>query len=252
MSIKNPNAIATVLCLFCLFLCNYLKAQTNRTDSSSQQYAFNNAVSLFYTSQGSQSPLFNGPEYYYYDPHIKGNAYFMDINAFATGNVFYDGVWYYNVQMLYDLYKDEVVLLLFNHFSKIYLVNEKVGSFDFLEHHFKNINSDTIANKEELKSGIYDELYNGKSEVLVKRYKNIQTTSGGFSGPESYFDPHKSMFIKKGRNYFAISGKKALLDVLKDKKKELVSYIKSANIKFRKDPEDAMVKIATFYDHLTK
>jgi len=249
---RKPNSLANIFFLFCLFCCSCLKAQTNRTDSSSQQYAFNNAVNKFYASQGNQSPLFNGPEYYLYDPHIKGNAYFMENSAFAAGAVLYDGIWYNNVQMIYDIYKDQVVILLYNHFSKIYLINEKVEGFDYLDHHFKNIMSDTIANKAELKSGIYDELYNGKTEVLVKRYKNIQTTNGGFSGPESFFDSHRSLFIKKGRNYFEISGKGSLLDVLKDKKKELDSYIKSANIKFRKDPENAMVKIANYYDQLTK
>lgn len=249
---RKPISLTLSFCLFCVFAFNSIFAQSKPVDSTSQQHAFNNAINQFYASQGNQSPLFNGSEYYFYDPRIKGTAYFMDVNAFTNGTVLYDGVWYYNVQMLYDIFKDQVVVLLFNNFSKLSLVNEKVQSFDFLDHHFKNINSDTIANKAELKSGIYDELYNGKTEILVRREKNIQTSSGGLSGPESYFNAYKNYFLKKGKNYFSFSGQGSLLDLLKDKKKELQAYIKSSNLKFRKDPEEAMVKIANYYDQISK
>jgi hypothetical protein len=91
-------------------------AQVTRTDSSSQQYALNNTLSLFYASIGKQSRLYNGAEYYFYDPLIKGNAYFAEVNAFSPGSIFYDGNLYTGVQMLYDIYSDQVVVLLYNHF----------------------------------------------------------------------------------------------------------------------------------------
>ena len=92
-------------------------AQITAIDSSSQQYAFNNAVSILNTSIGNSSRLYNGPEYYFYDPLIKGNAYFLDVNSFTTGSIYYNGVLFSGVPMLYDLYKDEVVVLLYNHFQ---------------------------------------------------------------------------------------------------------------------------------------
>jgi hypothetical protein len=226
-------------------------SQAAHGDSSSQQNAFNNAVSTFYASVGNESRIYNGPEYYFYDPSVKGNAYFSDINAFTAGSVNYDGILYSGVQMLYDLYKDEVVVLLYNQFSKFSLINEKVKSFDFLGHHFKNIINDTVYNKSDLKSGFYDELYNGKTEVLVKRSKDIQTNISGVNGLENYFNNKKYYYLRKGSVYYSISGKGFFLDVLKDKKKELQQYIRSNGINFRQDPEDAMVKIATYYDRLT-
>ena len=227
-------------------------AQAALADSSSNQPAFNNATKLFYTNLGPQAPLYNGPEYYYYDPTIKGNAYFEEINAFATGAVFYDGIAYSNVQMLYDLYDDKVAILYFNHYSKYSLIKERVKSFDFLDHHFININADTIVNnKAGLKSAYYDEIYNGKMEILVQRYKTIQTNTGGTEGGERYFSPGKDLYLKKNNVYYSIGSQSDLLNVLKDKKKELQQYIKSNGIKFRRDPEDAMVKISTYYDHLT-
>lgn len=246
--------VPAVLLFLWLFTCHSLLAQPANGDSSSQKNAFNHAISLFYASTGNQSSIYNGPEYYFYDPLIKGNAYFLDINAFTEGSVNYDGIWYSGVQMLYDLNKDEVVVLLYNHFSKFSLINEKVKRFDFLGHHFKNIIADTIMsnyNKSDLKSGFYDELYNGKTEILAKRVKNIQVNSGGLSGIENYFSTVTEYYLKKGPSYYHFSGKSSFLDVLKDKKKELQQYIKSDGINFRAEPEDAMVKIAAYYDHLT-
>jgi len=242
--------LSLILCFISIITSKNSFAQAARADSSSQQNALNNAINLFNISIGNQSQLYNGPEYYYYDPLIKGNAYFSDVNAFNPGSVYYNGVYYNGVQMLYDLYKDELVVLLYNHFSKFYLVKDKVKSFDFLSHHFVNIDADTIGNNSAIKSGFYDELYGGKTQVLVKRSKNIQVTNGS-SGPESYFNPVTDYYFRKGHTYYSISGQGSLLDILKDRKKELQQYIRSANIRFHKDPEDAMVKIATYYDHLT-
>jgi hypothetical protein len=226
-------------------------AQANPADSSSQQNALNNAKALFQASLGSESPLYNGPEYYFYDPLIKGNAYFMDMNAFTQGSVFYDGALYTGVPMLYDLYSDQVVVLLYNHFSKFSLLTDRVKSFDFLDHHFININADTISNKTSgISSGFYDELYNGKTEVLVKRGKSIQSNTGTLAS-ERFFSPSHDFYFRKNNIYYKITSQGSLLDVLKDKKKLVQQYIKSSQIKFHRDPEDAMVKIATYYDHLT-
>jgi hypothetical protein len=58
--------------------------------------------------------------------------------------------------------------------------------------------------------------------------------------------------VRKNNTYYPISSQGSLLSVFKDKKKELQQYIRSNEIKYRKEPEDAMVKIATYYDHLIK
>ena len=247
---KSIYLILMVCCISVLTTKN-LFAQQAQTDSSSQQNALNNAITFFHASIGEQSRLYNGPEYYFYDPVIKGNAYFLDVNSFSQGSVYYDGAYYTNVPMLYDLYSDQVAVLLYNHFSKFSLLKERVKSFDLLDHHFVNINADTLINNTLIKSGFYDQLYNGKVEILAKRTKSIQTNSGGTAGTESYFSPSKDFFLRKNNIYHSFSSQGSLLDLLKDRKKELQQYIKANQIKYRANPEEAMVKIASYYDHLT-
>ncbi len=207
--------------LICTISIGFSYAQPFLSDSSLNQAGAKNALTLYYTTIGERLPLYNGPEYYFYDPVIKGNAYFSDINNFTIGKVNYDGTSYGGVPMLYDLVSDKVVVLLYNHFSKYSLLKEKVTDFDLLNHHFVNIDADTIKNNTVIKSGYYDEIYKGKLEVLIKRTKSIQTTTSGPLGLENYFSYTRDFYLWKKNAYYSFGGQGALLDILKDKKREL-------------------------------
>jgi hypothetical protein len=150
-------------------------AQTTTADSSHQK-SLNNTVSLFYAALGKESPLFNGQEYVPNAPGIKGNANFMEVTDFTPGAIYYDGLLFTGVPMIYDIRNDEVIILLHNHFSKLILLNERVKYFDFLNHHFLNLKTDSVnSGNSGITSGYFDVLYEGKSEVLVKREKEIQS-----------------------------------------------------------------------------
>jgi hypothetical protein len=251
-SMKKPFLSALLVTCIVLLTSPLCFSQIAVPDTLKQQPAYANAVKLYNAGLGNQSPLYTGPEYNFYSPLIKGSAYFLETNVFANGSVFYDDVQYTNVPLLYDLYTDKLVAQLYDHFSKYVLIKYRVKTFDIDNHHFVNIIVDsTTAKKPGLKSGYYEELYSGKTQALVKRSKPIQTVTGDLLGSGSYFNARVDYFLKKDGAYYVVSGEGSMLDVLKDHKKELQQYIKSNKLKFRKDPEDFMVKIATYYDHLT-
>lgn len=248
---RKLNTLSIILCFFILAGLKNSYGQSISTDSASQQKAVSNAAAYLNSALGSQSRLYNGPEFIYYDHLYKGNAYFQDLATFTPGTVYYDGIIYKGVPMLYDIYGDNVVALLYNKFSAYSLIKDRVKSFDLLGHHFVNINTDTLGLNPVLKSGYYDEIYSGKLKVLVRREKSRQNRTDGIGNPEIYFDPSTSYYLKKNNAYYHISSQSDMLNILKDKKSELQRYIKANNIKFRKGTEDAMVKIASYYDHLT-
>ena len=107
----------------------------------------------FYKAIGAQSHLYNGIEYEFYDPLIKGNAYVFDNFSFTSGSVVYDGYLYKNVSMLYDIYKDLLIIQLYHSVLKISLLKNKVESFDLLNHHFIYIEQDP-ANSTSVKNGL--------------------------------------------------------------------------------------------------
>jgi len=244
---------ALFLCTITVLLAgNSALAQTLAADSLNRKQAlYVNITDNFYRTIGSQSMLYNGKDYEFYDPLLKGNAYVFDNNTFNPGTVVYDGVLYKNVSMLYDLYKDEVVIQLYNSALKITLLKERVSSFDLLDHHFVNIKPDST-NTNSVSPGYYDQLYGGKIQVLARREKSIQTSQGFAGALESYFLPSLNYYLYKNGTYYSVSSEGSFLNVLKDKKKDLQQYIKANKLKFKKyQREDAMAKVAAYYDHLT-
>jgi hypothetical protein len=220
--------------------------------STKQTTVYANVERDFYKKIGSQSRLYNGIQYNLYDPHMKGNAYYDDVDSLKTGSVFYDGYLYTNVNMMYDIYKDEVVILIYNNFMMISLISEKVRDFDLLNQHFIYLKNDP-ANSNSLKAGFYDELYGGKIQVLSKKTKSIQNSTDYTGNITQYFSPAKDYYLFKNGKYYTVNSQSAFLDALSDRKKEVKQFIRSNNIRirFKKAPEQAMTAIAAYYDHLT-
>jgi len=223
------------------------------TDSARLQASLDKAASDFYIAIGQQSRLYSGREYFNYDRAIKGNAlYPLDAQTWATGEVNYDGLKYTGVLMMYDIYKDELIVLLYNHFTMYTLLDERVHDFSFSGHHFVRVKADSLVNdKSGISTGFYDQLYGGnKAEVLAKRVKTIQNSTNQTAILETYFIEKHDYYVRKGNTYYSVGGQGSFLNVFKDKKAELQKYMKDNNIRFRSDPEAAMATLAAYYDRL--
>jgi hypothetical protein len=85
--------------------------------------------------------------------------------------------------------------------------------------------------------------------VLARRTKNIQTFYA--STTETKVFSKDQYYVRKNGKYFSVSSKSSFLNQLSDKKKEIKQYIKDNRIKFRKNFENAMVKIMGYYNQLT-
>ncbi|MDO3645072.1 hypothetical protein [Mucilaginibacter sp. L3T2-6] len=248
---SKPIYLSLVVIIFCAFLGTNCSAQAARADSSSQQVAFNNAVAFYNNALNIQAPVYSGPEYYFYDPHIKGNAYYQDSNGFSKGSVYFDGTLYNNMSLLYDVNTDQLVGLFPNHISKFILHKEKVTAFDYLGSHFINISKDTLPDNTALEPAYYRQLYAGKSEVLARYTKSMQTSTSTSNLVEYYFSVKNYFYIRKNNVFHSVSGKGSVLSLFKERKAALRKFIKDNNIDFKDKPEEAMVKVANWYDHLS-
>jgi hypothetical protein len=221
------------------------------SDSVNTRPVFANVEDNFYIAIGPQSRLFNGVDYEFYDPSIKGNGYFLDNAAWNTGTIVYDGYRYKNVPLLYDIYADQVITLAYQSALKIQLLKDRVKSFDLLGHHIIYVEQDA-AIPSAPKTGFYDELYGGKIEVLAKREKSIQHTNGFNGAIDSYFSATIDYYLYKNGTYYSISSGGSFLKLLKDKKSDLQQYIRANKLKFNKQQkEQSMAQVAAYYDHIT-
>ena len=213
--------------------------QAAQADSAVFQASLDKQIANYYIAIGQQSRLYSGKEYYYYDRVIKGTPLFpLNVQSWETGEVTYDGFKYQGVPMMYDIYQDIVVVLLYNHFSMYSLINDKVKDFSFSGHHFVRINIDTIPNdKSGLTTGFYEQLYAGKCQVVARHAK-------------TYFLEAHDYFLRKGKTWYKVNSQGALFSVLKDKKPALQKYLKDHNLVFNDNPELALSLLAAYYDRL--
>lgn len=242
--------ILSLLCGGLLMLLSKSAFAQAAKDSVSNKALFNGVEDKFYEEIGPHARLFDGIDYMFYDPEIKGNAYFQDNIEWNKGTVVYDGFRYKNVPMLYDIYADQLITEAYHSALSIQLIKNRVQSFDLLGHHIIQIKQDP-ANPTSLKTGFYDELYGGKIQVLAQRSKSIQHANN-FTGIESYFSYTTDYYIYKNGTYYPVGSQGSFLKVLKDKKSALQQYLRSNKLKIKKQQkEEAMAKVAAYYDQIT-
>lgn len=238
------NFLVSIVCLH-LIASGIVNAQVSNKDSIGN-VAINKAESFFNTSIEAQSMLFNGPAYLSYGSSVDGSAYFQDLD-FSNGSVIYDGFRYNNVPLLYDLYLDKVVSVLYGKSTQFSLVSEKVSDFYINHHHFVYIDV-TAAKNTPIESGFFDLIYTGKLKILVKRVKKLQFTVNAET--PYYFKPKTTYYLERDNKYYEFDNESSFLSLFKEKKNELKRHLAERKIKFKNDPERAMVIMATYYEKL--
>lgn len=236
---------------FIIAFCGLVKlcaAQFPITDTFPNSQDSNFLVDLYSSAIGENAHLYNGREYFTYDKRIKGNPFF-ETDSMTAGNISYNGGEYDNVPMLYDITRDEVIINRYHQNFKISLLTEKLEKFTFLNHFFYHMEKDSLHGVL-LSPGLYDELYHGNTTVLVKRKKRISEKIVLNANVISY-QPDDHFYIKRNNKYAGISNKSSLLKAFNDKKKEIRKYLRKHKIKFKSDPEKAILQSAVYYDQLS-
>ncbi len=224
-------------------LSQHVTAQ-NADDTTLHENALS-AIGVYYQNLGEESPLYNGSEYIEYAYTLQEGHPFFQVVNFINGNVNVDGMIFHDVPMLYDIVKDQLIIQDFQKVYKINLPADRVQQFFLLGHLFVHLNA-----SDQVKTGFYDQLYKGKIALFAKRekkilekYSNIQISKVVIS--------QNVYYIKKDGVYYTIKNKSSLFSVLKSEKKEIQQYLKANDIKFKREPERAMIMAVKYYDQLT-
>lgn len=192
------------------------------------------------------SALFNGKVH---NPHVRfkngGHAYFMS-DKYTDGTVILNGVSYNQVNLMYDIVRNELVLLNIDQTNGIVLQSVNVDSFMLHQHHFINIKKA----QQEIKAGYYDILYKGGISLLAKREKEI--TEKIDQKIEKVISEKTSYFLLKDAKYHPVKGKGDLLKLLQSTNTENLAFIKEKKLNFKKDLANAMVGLIKFHDSFNK
>ncbi|MPR34980.1 hypothetical protein [Salmonirosea aquatica] len=238
--------------LFYLLLClvtSVLGQVTNPRDLASIAPGVQAALSLYDSATVESQHLYNGPQYYIYDSPADDHQFYLSEN-WTMGSVFYDGQLFRDVPILYDIVKDQLVVRYKQSFGNVALQSPKVRYFTIPEHTFLRVEADT-GRVEGLRTGFYDQLYDGKTKLVARRTKERQQDLSERRVIIRF--PEKNLFyLYQAGTYHPVHTKKSVLGYLEDQKRPLKKYLREQKLSFRENREAAILGLATYYDELTK
>lgn len=190
-----------------------------------------------------QARLFNGVEYTEYQSRNDEFPFYLS-DDWIFGDVLYDGELYENVPLEYDIRVDQVVTEHMLNGAKIQLIADKVDQFTVSGHTFVHLYG-TKTNG--IATGFYDRLYDGPTKVYVRRQKDLQESIES-QVIVARFEEKNHLYIVKDGVFYPVKKKGSVLDVLKDRKSDVKSFLNKSKIRFKKNREEAVVRAAEFYD----
>lgn len=219
-------------------------SQSVPTDSSFYKHSLQGSKDFLTDTLETGISLYNGIEHPGYFRGIKGSAY-LDAEELTEGRVKYDDVWY-SVPMLYDLHAERLVIMHFNKFYRIFLINEKIDEFVSHGHLFRNI-SRAESEKSGL-SGLHEILYEGDLiSVFAKKRKFLNERSSSH-GLEREFTNNYNYFIRIDGAFHQVKSKGDLFALMGNRRKDVIAELRRNKIKFKKDKEKALVTASKVYD----
>ena len=226
---------------------NFSYSQTSQKDSLSD-LQIKDAIDVYNHFSADNAPVYNGSAYIYFTYKMEGDPYFLTGN-FTDGWVNYSGRKYDSVLLMFDLARNQLVILAPDKISSIILENDLIDSFSLHGHHFIKLLQDYKQNLNN--SGFYDLLYNGRIQLLAKRAKIIDEQIKD-NALIRIFSPKDRFYVHKDSLYYLVSNKKDVLHLFKDKAHDIKKYMRKHHLKFRrKNFEEPIVKVTEFYDQLT-
>jgi len=201
--------------------------------------------SVIQNNPSDKQLLLNGRIWRNQHSKAVGDQFFLS-NMFLKGSVFFNGRRFDNLDLLYDIYSDELLLRSVS-YPVIIMNKEMVDSFILV---FDNRNYPVINAGNDspgVLRGYVNIIYEGPSTLYVKYKKNIQPLA--VDGRYDLFHSDHSVYLKKGEEIVAV-GKKELLNLLEDKRKEIRLYLKSNSLKLRQKDPETYIPVLRYYDSL--
>lgn len=217
-------------------------------DSLFVQQVSQKAISGLLDLQKTNGPLYNGRMHY---PHPKfkngGHALFVN-SSYTKGNILYDGLKYNHLSVMYDLVRDQLLLLNTDSTGGIVVQPEHVDFFSLHHHNFINIKPGTAPKN--ITPGYYDLLYDGRIKLLARRVKKV--TENVTQYVEREVEETTGYYLFKDSTYTQIKGKQDLMTLLKATQSENESFIKANKLDFNRNREESFFKLVSFYDSLNQ
>jgi len=178
---------------------------------------------------------------------------YYNSNEWVNGTIVFKSKTYEAERLKFDIEKDELIYLLYSNTDlksyHIALDYNFIAGFSILNTSFKFF--DDLKNMFGLgmRKGYYEVVYDGELKFLVSRIKSQSISDN--SSQIVYNETIRMYLLKKGKA-LQVRSKTGLLHLIKDKKKEVKTFIKSNNLKLNRFDYSSANKILSYYENLDK
>lgn len=238
----------TSILILLLYLTTSATGQVIQSGTSFTQAARSHAITDYQKTLYNQAHIFEGNEYVTHDHRIKIHPFYR-LDSLQIGTIFYNGVHYNEVPMLYDIVRDELAIQQPGSGYRIRVRNEYVAAFSLGGYRFSRLVGDSAVN---VPTGFYEVLHDGRTKALSHRVKTVHEDISSGSYRAEYIQKDRFYIVKNG-HYYEVKSKRSLLNLFPDQAKNLRKYIRANKLKFNDTQrETAVTQVTKRYDELTK
>lgn len=208
---------------------------------------YDTAAAAYYANQDKSFAIYNGRIFYGY-PGMIGHAFFPENAAdWQTGSIRYDGTSYQDIRFIFDVYKEELIVLQPNSIP-VRILSNRVEKFSYQGRSFVRMQPDK---DQVLKTGFYEQVLSGEASLLIRRIKQIDERIEGMV-VEKRFLPADQYYILKDGIFHSVSTQRGAMSVLREGRQGMGQHLKRQQIKFRKARERALVEMVTYFNNRGK
>jgi hypothetical protein len=222
-------------------------AQTSLKDSVNSDPGHVAALNQYHTYVAPEVGLYRGMQYVDYDYTVQKGQPFYGPDSIRVGTVWYNGIRYDQVRMLYDLVKDQLVINDPYRVYKISLFMEMVDSFTLDDHRLIKLR-DTLA-ASWMRNGYFEQLYRGRILLLKREQKavheNLVISSDNI---RLFIDGSTSYYLKISGGYHPVNSKREVFNLFKDRRSEVRRLIRKSKLSWHDEKEKVLLIVAAWYD----
>jgi hypothetical protein len=243
----RTGVVCLYLFLFDVVVSHHLLAQIPGPPPATDSLSLREAILSYTRTNAAEMHLYNGILYAGYDRHAIGHPFFQTDSP-RLGSVTYDGIYYPDILLSYDLEKDIVVIPDKRQAVTIQLLIEKLRYFSIGRHHFLRLLEDSSFVNAPAE-GFYEILYSGKATALARHKKVVQRSAR--TEEDTRYLQYDSWYVRLNGRFYLIHKDRDLFKIPDPRNDALKDYLKKNHISFKKDPEYALAKAAEFYSQPT-
>lgn len=194
--------------------------------------------------------IFNGIRYKELYRVNDGKHKFYKSPEYLTGNLVYDGQPYYDIQLKYDLFEDELIIELqtSSGSSILKLLKDEVDAFEIDDRNFRHLRNTRVYKSNDRIDGFYEVLTEGTSMTLLKKHRKTRkkvlenrTVLSEFLNDDAYYVYYQDLF-------YPIKNKNDLIKIFPGIKKQINDFYSGSKYLMKTDYDLFMIQVSERID----